>query len=408
MNLLVIGLNYAPELVGIGPYSTGMAEALAAAGHAVTVVSGKAYYPRWELHADHRSKGVLRALENGVHVVRVPIFVPRRPSGLKRLVHHLSYTANAILPALKAARDARPAVVVCVAPSLISMIAARMVARRTGASLWLHIQDFEVEAAFATGLLKDGGMLASLARRFERWCLHATRISSISPQMCARLQARGVPADRIIEFRNWADIDAIHPLIERSPYRDQFGITTRHVALYSGNIGNKQGIEILVDVARLLARRRDLTFLIVGEGALRDQLIAAAQGLDNVRFEPLQPRNRLNDLLGLATLHLLPQLAGAADLVLPSKLTNILASGRPVVATATAGTGLAHECEGCGLVTEPGDAKAMAAAIVSLLDDPESCAKFGVEARARAEQRWSRDAILKRFESELHDCIAAP
>lgn len=404
MNVLIIGLNYAPEPVGIGPYTTGMAQALADAGHAVTVVCGKAYYPRWELHQDHRAPGVLRSVENGVTVMRVPIYVPAQPSGAKRLVHHLTYMLRAIPSALRAARVRRPDVVICIAPSLISVVAARLVAWRTTARLWLHIQDFEVEAAFATGLLRDGGIMARLARAFERWSYTATRISSISPQMCARLVAAGVAPGRVIEFRNWADIDTVQPLIGPSPYRAEFGITTPYIALYSGNIGNKQGIEILIEVARLLAHRGDLTFVIAGEGALLAQLVATSHGLDNVRFEPLQPRERLTELLGLATLHLLPQLAGAADLVLPSKLTNMLASGRPVVATAGVGTGLAHECDGCGIVTEPGDAAALATAIETLIDDPEARARYGAAARLRAEQRWSRVAILHSFESALLEC----
>ncbi len=409
MNVVIIGLNYAPEPVGIGPYTTGMAQALAEAGHTVTVVCGKAYYPRWELHPDHRTPGILRSVESGVTVVRVPHYVPARPSGGRRLVHHLTYMLRAIPGAWRAVRakghDGHADVVICIAPSLISVMTARLVAWRAGARLWLHIQDFEVEAAFATGLLRDGGIMARLARAFERWSYSATRISSISPQMCARLVEAGVPPERVVEFRNWADIDTIQPLIGPSAYRAEFAITTDYVALYSGNIGNKQGIEILIDVARLLAHRGDLTFVIAGEGALLAQLVAAAHGLGNVRFEPLQPRERLTELLGLATLHLLPQLAGAADLVLPSKLTNMLASGRPVVATAGAGTGLAHECEGCGIVTEPGDAPAMARAIETLLDDPEARACYGAAARVRAEQRWSRMAILNRFEAELRTCV---
>ena len=401
MNVLIIGLNYAPEPVGIGPYTAGMAQALADAGHAVTVVCGKAYYLRCELHQDHRAPGVLRSVENGVTVMRVPIYVPAQPSGAKRLVHHLTYMLRAIPSALRAARVRRPDVVICIAPSLISVVAARLVAWRTNAGLWLHIQDFEVEAAFATGLLRDGGIMARLARAFERWSYTATRISSISPQMCARLVAAGVAPGRVIEFRNLADIDTIQPLVEPSAYRAEFGITTPYIVLYSGNIGNKQGIEILIEVARLLAHRGDLTFVIAGEGALLAQLVATARGLDNVRFEPLQPRERLTELLGLATLHLLPQLAGAADLVLPSKLTNMLASGRPVVATAGAGTGPAHECDGCGIVTEPGDAIAMATAIETLLDDPEARALWGRSALAR------RTTLVPRGDpAQFRKCVA--
>jgi colanic acid biosynthesis glycosyl transferase WcaI len=168
MNVLIIGLNYAPEPVGIGPYTTGMAQALADAGHAVTVVCGKAYYPRWELHQDHRAPGVLRSVENGVTVMRVPIYVPAQPSGAKRLVHHLTYMLRAIPSALRAARVRRPDVVICIAPSLISVVAARLVAWRTTARLWLHIQDFEVEAAFAR--LNGGVTPQHASARYRHRC----------------------------------------------------------------------------------------------------------------------------------------------------------------------------------------------------------------------------------------------
>lgn len=407
MDILILGLNYAPEPVGIGPYTAGMATALVAAGHGVTVVCGKPYYPDWKVKAEYRGGGVRRSVEDGVEVVRVPIYVPAVPSGRKRLLHHASFAARAQTVLLSEARRRRPALVIGVAPSLISTLAARNAARLFGAKLWLHIQDFEVEAAFATGLLKERGMLARLALTFETLSLHADRISTISPQMCAKLQERGIPASRVVEFRNWASIDRIQPLDGVSPFRAEWNIDRPHVALYSGNIGNKQGIEIIVEAARLLAHRRDLMFVVCGNGPNRQQLTDSAAGLDNIRFYDLQPIDRLSDMLGLATVHLLPQIAGAADLVLPSKLTNMLASGRPTVATAAPGTGLAHEVEGAGLVTEPDDAHAFARAIAGLLDDPALRDAQGRRARARAEERWSKPLILERFERQLQELVDA-
>ncbi|HWU02319.1 MAG TPA: glycosyltransferase, partial [Novosphingobium sp.] len=111
----------------------------------------------------------------------------------------------------------------------------------------------------------------------------------------------------------------------------------------------------------------------------------------------LQPAERMADMLALASIHLLPQLPGAADLVLPSKLANMLGSGRPVVATAASGTGLAAEVEGAGLVTEPGDVDAFAAAIEHLLDHPEEAAAYGAQGRVRARTRWSKTALLDHF-----------
>jgi colanic acid biosynthesis glycosyl transferase WcaI len=278
MNILILGLNYAPEPVGIGPYTTGAAQALAQAGHDVCVVSGKAYYPYWQVHESLRAPGVLTAREEGVEAHRVPIYVPAVPTGAKRLVHHLSFALRAAPVAFAAARRKKFDVMICIAPSLISMMLARAVARAFGIKLWLHIQDFEVEAAFATGLLKERGLLAKLARAFEKWNLRADRVSTISPQMCAKLADMGVARDKIVEWRNWANIDDIQPLDRPSRFRLEWGLGQRHVAVYSGNIGNKQGIEIIVEAAHLLRDRKDLVFLICGNGSSKDKLIAAAQG----------------------------------------------------------------------------------------------------------------------------------
>jgi len=252
MNVLILGLNYAPEPVGIGPYTTGMAEALAAAGHGVSVVCAKPYYPYWQVEQAFRGVRAQRGIEGGAKVIRVPIYVPRAPNGARRLLHHASFALRAFPALLAEARRQRPHVVVAIAPSLLSAAIARAVARLLGAKLWLHVQDFELDAAFATGLLPGEGALSRAARAFETWSLEADRVSTISPQMCARLSTRGVASDKIVEFRNWATLDDIAAGGPARGYRQEWGIDRPHVAVYSGAIGHKQGIELIVEAARRL------------------------------------------------------------------------------------------------------------------------------------------------------------
>jgi colanic acid biosynthesis glycosyl transferase WcaI len=317
-------------------------------------------------------------------------------------VHHLSFFVSTLFPLLRAALRDKPDVVFTVAPSLIGAPVAWLAARLSGAQCWLHVQDFEMEAAFATGLVDEGSLASRIGPWVERTVIRLFDwTSSISPQMCAKLAEKGVPKDRIYQFRNWADINAVRPLTRISPYRAEWGVKAPHVALYSGNIANKQGIEVVLKAARLLRHRKDLIFVICGEGPNRENLEAAATDLDNIQFHDLQPRERLNDLLGMATVHLMPQLAGAADLVLPSKLTNMLASGRPIVATAEPGTGLADEVEGCGVLTPPGSAEDFAEGIETLIDSPALAASYGKAARARAEERWAKEPILSRLAARM-------
>lgn len=401
-SLLFIGLNYAPEPVGIGPYSAGLCEALAAAGHPIKAVVGKPYYPQWRPDPGHAGGGWRSSTEHGVEVLRCPHYIPDQPSGFKRIVHLASFALSALLPALGAAISQRPQVVFTVAPALLGVIPAWIAARLCGAKLWIHVQDFEVEAALATGLMAADRWPARLGRWLESWILRrGEMVSTISPQMMAKLAEKGVADGRRFELRNWSDARFVLDPAGARQRREAWGIGQRTVALYSGNIARKQGIEILIEAARLLAGRDDIVFVICGEGPNRSALEAQAAGLANVQLHDLQPAAEMGTMLAMADLHLLPQIAGAADLVLPSKLTNMLASGRPVVATAEPGTGLHDEVEGCGLSVPPGDAAGLAEAIAALADDRARRAVLGAAATQRAAERWQQAAIIERLRAAL-------
>jgi colanic acid biosynthesis glycosyl transferase WcaI len=408
VRILLVGLNYAPEKVGIAVYTSGLAEALVVAGHDVEVIAGQPYYPRWQTEPGYSAWRWTRAVEKGVVVHRAPHYVPSNPTGIRRVIHHVTFAASSLAPALSAALSLKPDLVVSIAPSLLSAPVGCIAAQISGASKWLHVQDLEIEAAFGMGLLKEQSWLGHLARRFERSILQAfDRVSALTPEMQARLIGKGLPRDRATILRNWAD-PTISPRDPASAagLRADLGITTPLVALYSGNIANKQGIEIVVEAARLLANRSDLTFLICGEGPNLEALKARGAGLPNLRFAPLQPKARLPELLALADIHLLPQLPAAAQVVMPSKLTNMLASGRPVVATADAGTALAREVEGAGIITKPEDPVAFANAVARLCDDWALRQRLGETAANRAAEVWSHDAIMNGFLEAIADLCA--
>ena len=173
------------------------------------------------------------------------------------------------------------------------------------------------------------------------------------------------------------------------------------VVLYSGNMGAKQGLELLPQLARLLALRPDIQFVFCGNGAGKPELVQGCAGLPNVRFLDLQPIERLNDLLGLADIHLLPQRAGAADLVMPSKLTGMLASGRCILATASPETQLSYVLEGCGLVVPPESPDMLAEGLRRLADDAPLRGRLGKAAREYAEQHLDKERVLTRFLEKL-------
>jgi colanic acid biosynthesis glycosyl transferase WcaI len=263
------------------------------------------------------------------------------------------------------------------------------------------VQDFEVDAAFDLGLLR-AGVLRRVVLAAERAVMRGfDRVSNISDRMLAKLLEKGVDQQRVFLFPNWVDMSLIRPLAQTSALRAELGIAPEtRVVLYSGNMGEKQGLDIIIEAARRFDDPQVL-FLMCGDGAVRARMQTAAADLANVRFVPLQPLAKLNELLNIAEVHLLPQKAAAEDLVLPSKLTAIMASGRPVVATAGVNSDVARIAREGGIVVSPGDAAGFTAAISRLLGDHSLRHSLGAAARAYALANWERDAVLQRAFDEL-------
>src|SRR5215813_5997647 len=180
MRLLIYGLNHAPEPTGIGKYTGEMVAWLAARGHELRVIAAPPYYPDWRIAADHSAWLWRRERRDGALVLRSPLYVPRQPRGITRLVHLASFAATSLPVALVEAVAWRPNLVFTVAPALASAPGALLAARLCGARAWLHIQDFEVDAAFSLGLVGGGGRLRRAAFAAERALLgRFDRVSTI-------------------------------------------------------------------------------------------------------------------------------------------------------------------------------------------------------------------------------------
>jgi colanic acid biosynthesis glycosyl transferase WcaI len=397
MKILICSINFAPEPTGIGKYSGDMAAWLAAHGHAVKAVAAPPYYPMWRVAGNYRWPPYRREQWNGVDVWRAPLWVPKSPHGLTRVLHLLSFAVMSF-PVMLRQVFWVPDLVITVAPALVCAPTALLTARLCGAEAWLHIQDFEVDVAFRMGLLK-GNLLQRVILRLECWLLRRFDVvSSISGRMVERLRQKGVAQERIRYFPNWVDLSHIVPTPASGTYGARFGIPADAVVvLFSGTLGGKQGLTVIPAVARLLAARKDIVFVVCGDGVMKPWLESASAGLANVRLIPLQPFEQLGDLLCMADVHLLPQGLGAADLVLPSKLSGMTASGRPVIATCQTGTELHAVVSQCGIVVPPQDSAALAEAICRLADDAAMRLDLGRRARAYAEAHFEQDAILGRM-----------
>jgi colanic acid biosynthesis glycosyl transferase WcaI len=401
MRILIYGLNYAPELTGTGKYTAEMAEALAAQGHDVRVICAPPYYPEWKVGEGYRSWLHRTETIRGVRVFRAPLWVPKEPNGKKRMLHLASFALSS-LPALAMHAFWRPEVVMTIAPSLANAPGALALARLTGARSWLHIQDYEVDAAFDLGLLKSDRAKRTACKIESRLLKRFDVVSSISDKMVERAIRKGVSRTNAFLLPNWVDTSAIFPLDRPSEFRRELGIAEHaKVVLYSGNMGAKQGLEIVAEAAAALKERDDIAFVFCGNGATKADLQKRCAKLGNVRFMSLQPIERLNELLNLADIHVLPQRGDVADLVMPSKLTGMFASARAVIAMAQEKTELHNAVFNRGEVIKPENVEALVGAIEKLVANPSLRANHGEAGRFYAQERLSPDAVFGRLEDRL-------
>lgn len=402
MKTAIVSINYRPELTGIGVYTAGMAEYLAQRGHKVDVYTAFSYYPAWRKSPEDRLCWYRKEVVGGVAVRRHWHYVPARPSAGKRMLHELSFIGSASLGYIL---GPRAGCTVIVSPSLFLGIPIALLARLKGSRTIFHVQDLQPDAAVDLGMLNPG-LLAAFFYRLEKLTYRlCDRVSAVSTGMLQRIAAKGVPNDKLILFRNWANDDHIEPLPRETELRQEWNLGDRLVVLYSGNLGVKQDIGTLLDCA---ARTRDvagIVYVIVGDGGEKPELMRRAEqlGLDSVVFKPLQPLERLAELLATADVSVIPQRPGVTDIVLPSKLGNILGSARPVVVAASGDTELGRivNLADCGVLVPPGDGAAMADAVLQLHGNAERRQRLGENGRRYMEQYLGHRAILDSFADGL-------
>ncbi|UYG06054.1 glycosyltransferase WbuB [Halomonas sp. M4R1S46] len=405
MKILLYGINYSPEVTSTGKYTGEMSRWLADQGHEVRVITAPPYYPSWKVQDGFSVWKYLCHDEGDIKVFRCPLYVPEHPTALKRLVHLASFSLSSSLAVLAQVRW-KPDRVVLVAPTLFCAPQALLLAKLTGAGSVLHIQDYEVDALFGLGMAKGGG-LKRFAFAAEKAILRAfDKVSTISEGMLKRARQKGVNPDNLLFFPNWSETERFRG-VSRSPRMlERFGLDPgMRVLLYSGNIGEKQGLESVIEAAERLQDRPELAFLIVGEGAGKARLVELVRrkGLNNVHFAPLQPYEDLPALLASADCHLVIQKRGAADAVLPSKLTNILAVGGNAVITADPDTSLGLLCEeqtGIATLVEPESVDALVAGIERALRMPE----HNAVASDYASKNLDKHNVMTRFQAEISSC----
>jgi colanic acid biosynthesis glycosyl transferase WcaI len=405
MKVTIWGINYAPELTGIAPYNRALCEHLQKTGHEVRMVSTFSYYPVWKKSAADRGKLFRTDVINGVNVFRCWHYVPQRVTTLKRIVHEASFITTTFLRLLTLPR---PDIYVVVSPPLLLGLAARVLQVIHSRPYVFHVQDLQPDAALGLGMLKPSAFTRLLYRLEALAYRHAAAVSGISHGMLDAFTRKDVPAARQIYFPNGATLPDQNNLPSLGKFRARHGFKAdEFLAIYSGNLGVKQGLDILVEAAEKLVGT-PVRIVICGDGAVRPKLEAAIQqkNLQNITLLPLQPDKEYQEMLADADVCLVTQQAGAGAAFLPSKLLTVLALARPVIGVAdeTSALRLAMAEGGFGKCIQPGDAKSLCEILQALASNKTDLEQFGSNGRRYVEQ-FSFEKVLPRFVADLEKLL---
>ncbi|MEH2239993.1 glycosyltransferase family 4 protein [Nostoc sp.] len=400
MHILIYSYNYHPEPIGIAPLMTELAEGLAKRGHQVRVITGMPNYPQREIYDGYRGKWYVTEQKNGVTIQRSYLRIKSRPNLVDRLLLELSFVFTSLPQAFK---GGRPDVIILTVPPLLGTLPATIFGWLYNCPVVLNVQDILPEAAVRIGLLKNKWMIRTLAvlEKFAYRTAHT--ISVIADGFRENLVNKGVPVNKIVCIPNWVNVNFIHPLPkENNSWIFSHQLDGKFVVLYSGNIALTQGLETVIEAAVCLRHIREIVFVIVGESRALQRLqeYCLLNGADNVLLLPLQSREKLPEMLAASDVGLIVQKRNVISFNMPSKIPLLLASGRPIVGSvpATGTAAKAIQLSGGGIIVEPESPDAIAAAVHDLYANPALGARLGNTGRKFAEENYSLEQALDRYE----------
>lgn len=330
--VLIYSLDFYPDHSGISIYSTDFAKYCKENNLDVTVITGFPFYPDWKKNKTDQFQFFRTDVYDNIKILRGYIYVPKKPSSSKRIIHELSFLLFAFFNSFFVKKP--DFVIAFTTPVLLGALASFM-NRFWKAKLIINVQDFQIEAATSLGMLKESTLLKYL-EKIEKWSYNnATYVSSISQSMVALIaEKKNITKEKILFWPNWIDNIPTDKPIEKGVFRRKIGVSLgKKIIAYAGNIGKKQGLESLVDLAFDFKENTDVIFLIIGNGAASPEIeeYAATKKLSNLQFFPFLNSEEYQYFLKDIDLFFIPQIKIPFDVYFPSKLLGIMSVGVPLI-----------------------------------------------------------------------------
>jgi colanic acid biosynthesis glycosyl transferase WcaI len=384
-----------------------LARALRDRGHRVQVVTGFPNYPTGKLADGYQLRRRLDEDSSGITVRRVALYPSHDRSALRRSANYGSFALSAVVNGLKPLRQA-DAIWVYNSPPTVGL-PSWLATAGGGPPHLMHVLDLWPESLSFAGLLGSRSN-RRVERALDWWCRFTYRqagaIACISQGVLDALSERGVPPSKLHHVPVWTDENRYMPRPRDQRLADQLGVGQTFVLLYAGNLGDAQGLDDLLDACARLGDLPDFHCLIAGSGTAEDRLRrrAAELCLTNTTFLGRWPAEDMGALLSVGDVHLVSLKDHAlSDLTLPSKLPTILASGRPVLASARGEVARVITDSGAGWVARPESSDDLEAALRAAYADRDRLGSFGAAARTYYDRHFSLERGVQRVEELLSE-----
>lgn len=395
-NITFIGCNFYPEDSAIGLYSTQLVEYLSEAGRDVSVITAFPYYPQWEIPLEYKKKpAFVKETRNNITIFRYKMYVPATPTFFKRILHIIDFTFGSFFNLFKIKKCD---LVISIVPFTSSVFLGYIQKKRFKAKLWVHIQDFEFDAAVQTGVSTNKKWIFNILFKIEKWFFSKADIAStISHSMLKKLSEKTTA--KTFYMPNWIDENQINP---NTASQHSYLPSDKTKILYSGNIGDKQDWDTFISVANQLDSSQ-FELIIVGDGSKKEALLQNIKDLKNVFYHPPVPYHQLSDLLCSADIHILFQKTDVIDTVMPSKVLGMMASGKPSIITGHPNSEVKEviqESAG-GYYISGNNPSEIIQHLKELSQNKEKATKIGLKAREYVITNFAKDQILDGFIKEL-------
>ncbi|MFN0073160.1 MAG: glycosyltransferase family 4 protein [Chloroflexota bacterium] len=406
MKIAYVSHYFVPEIAAPSVRLHGFGRHWTAEGHEVTVLTGFPNHPTGVIPPAYQGKILLEERLDGIRVLRNWLYAtPNRGFALKTL-GHLSFMISAV--ALGLPRLGPVDVVIATSPTFFTAISAWVISRLRGVPMVFEVRDLWPAVFVDLGVLRNPLIIKLLEAMELFFYRQSAAVVPVTEAFRTAIVKRGIPAEKIHVIPNGADIETYRPDIDGARMRQELGLGDRFVVSYMGSHGISHGLSTVLDAAQRHRDQPDVLYLLIGEGAEKEMLLATRDqlGLDNVLMLPHQAPARMPELYAASDVCLVPlRDVPIFETFVPSKLFEILAMGRPIIGSVRGEAQSILERSGGALLIPPEDPTALVAAIDALRHDPARRAAMGRSGRAFLETNYSHASLARRYLEVLQGLI---